>query len=367
MSGDDKVKRLTESALLMAVSIVLFLGAFIPLLGILVAPFCPVPLCILTSRYGMRHGAFIAFTTVLCLSLIFSVVVGAAFVPFVFTGFVLGYLGRYDGPPLRALVFGIVALQSLFLLSFYGYEAVASKSETILSVREIIDDRFDKTALAFHDVKLKFVELSQGKTPAKDDRMGNILAIAFSKEDCGDLNKLMGLLESRGSQPARQMQMFIQAVMYFPFAFFFVLASVGFSMTFFVASVLAERFKFRLPQLPAFARWQGSRIAAVGGLLSTGLTVMLYNGSQTGELWLYLLNFSFVFLLCFIALGTSMMVFYLERLGIGPVIRFFLVLLAFRYFAFWPLPVLPLGALLDSLFDIRKIHAPAGEVLQEVQ
>ena len=143
MSGDDKIRKLTESSLLMAVSIVLFVGAFIPLLGIFVAPFCPIPLCIITSRFGLSHGTFIAFVTVLCLSLVFSVVVGAAFIPFVFTGLLLGALSRIKGSPLRAFSLGIFALLAMFMMAFYSYNYVAEGSDGILTVSQFIDVRFD--------------------------------------------------------------------------------------------------------------------------------------------------------------------------------------------------------------------------------
>ena len=356
MSGDDKVKRLTESSLLMAVSIVLFLGAFIPLLGILVAPFCPVPLCIITSRYGMKHGLFMSFTTVLCLSLIFSVVVGAAFIPFVFTGFLLGTLGRYKGPPLRSLMYGILALQMLFMVTFYGYETVASRSENFATVRQVVEDRFDRTSKAYSHVRESLQAIASGDDSGEKDGVRRFLALILSKEDSAAFDKVLGLLSKRASGPLKEMKMFILAVMHFPFAFFFVLASIGFSLSFFVATVLSERFGFDLPLLPPFSRWQGSRLSAFIAMALLGGTVWQYNGSDTGELWLYLLNFSFVFLLYFIVLGTSLLVYLLNICGIGPVIRFFLVLLAFRYFAFWPLPALPLGALVDSLFDLRKLH-----------
>jgi uncharacterized protein YybS (DUF2232 family) len=88
----EATRKLTDSALLMAVSMVLFLGAFVPLLGILVAPFSPLPLCMLAMRYGPRHGALVGLTAIGALSLVFSPVYGAAFLPFVYVGLVLGIM-----------------------------------------------------------------------------------------------------------------------------------------------------------------------------------------------------------------------------------------------------------------------------------
>ncbi|MGB4096423.1 MAG: DUF2232 domain-containing protein, partial [Acetomicrobium sp.] len=71
-------RTMVETSLLVALSVVLFLAShFLPVIGIIISFFCPVPLVIL----GLKEPVQNAFT--------------GAFVAFVLTTFVLGLLGGF--------------------------------------------------------------------------------------------------------------------------------------------------------------------------------------------------------------------------------------------------------------------------------
>lgn len=336
MFGDEKVKRLTESALLMAVSIVLFMGAFIPLIGIFIAPFCPVPLCIITSRYGIRYGCFLAFVTVTCLSLLFSVVLGGAFVPFVLTGVLLGALGRYKGTPLNAVVIGILAMLAMFLTTFYGYNAIARRSDNLLTVHHMIDGRFEQLSksISEYEVKLEADTLDEAKNQQTVTLWKTVL--------------------TQVKEPLKQIRLLVLGVMIFPLAFFFVLSTIGFSLSFLVATSLSERFSFALPKLPPFIQWRGKWYVTVGVVLYKVGTMVTSAGGPGMQLWsIYLMNFGFVLLLYYVVLGFSLLFFGMEQLHLGHIIQFFLMLLTFCYCTLGSWPLVPLGALLDSWLNIR--------------
>jgi hypothetical protein len=344
MVDDQKVKRLTESALLMAVSIVLFMGAFIPLAGIFIAPFCPVPLCIITSRYGIRYGSFIAFVTVICLSLLFSVVIGGAFVPFIFTGILIGALGRYKGTPLSAVVLGILAMLVMFLTAFYGYNAIALRNTNLLTVHQMIDEKFEYFEKRISDYELKL------KADSSDETKNNQTIMIWQT------------VLTQVKVPLKQIRILVLAVMFFPLAFFFVLSSLGFSVSFLIATSLSERLGFALPKLPPFSEWRGKWYVTIGVVLYWAGTIVTSSGGPGMQLWsLYLMNFSFILLLYYVVLGFSLMSFGMKQLGLGHIIQFFLMLLTFRYFTLGSWPVLPLSALLDSWFNLRSFKVSHSE------
>jgi len=321
--GRESTKQLTESALLMAVSIVLFFGAFIPLLGILVAPFSPVPLCILTIKYGIRHGLLVALVTLGILSLMFSVVLGGAFVPFVFVGLTLGTFAHRRVTGLRVLVGGTAATVLVLLAMFYCYEAYAGRTEHMLTIAEFWERKF------------------AGATRLLDDMTTTTLRNA-------------GGMATALREGLDTLRWLVAEVFRFPLAFFTVLGGLGFGMSFFVATHIVGKLGFPFPVLPSFGQWQGSLLAAAALGCCYPVTMYLMRDEAWRAWRLFAVNVLFVLLSYHIVTGLALVEYHLGRWGIDAVLRFVVLVLALRFVTFPPAPLLLVAAVLDPIVDLRS-------------
>ena len=324
--GREKTKQLTESALLMAVSIVLFFGAFLPLLGILVAPFSPLPLCILTVRYGLKHALLVALVTLGLLILLFSIVLGGAFIPFLFVGLLLGALVRHGATGLRALVLGTLATALLLMGLFCFYDYMAEGSEHLLTSDQFLERSFEnmqELVAGLEDTVLK----------------GNEEMLASLSGGVATLQRL------------------VDEVFRFPLAFFTSLAAMGFSLSYLVASLMSKKLELSIPALPRFSRWQGLKSTSLLFLLTYLLTMYFWRDEALRNWRIYALNFLFLFLLYHIVLGLSLLESFLAERKIDPILRFVLHLVALRFLTLPPAPVLTTAALLDPFFDFRGISS----------
>ena len=312
----------------MAVSIVLFFGAFLPLLGILVAPFSPLPLCILTVKYGLRHGLMVAFITIGVLSVLFSVVLGGAFIPFVFVGLVLGALARRRSTGLRALVGGTLATLLLLLSLFYLYEYVASNSQNLLTIREFWNKKFERTDEVIGELEKSVLKGNKALT--------------------GPLRAHLGTL-----------QWMVSEVFRFPVAFFSTLAALGFAMSFFVAQRMLKKLGLDFPDLPAFHAWQGTKEAVAAFLVCYLGTMYCWRTESLREWRVYAINILFLLFVYHLVLGLSNLEFHLRKRGTDSILRVIVHLLALRFLAFPPVPLVTTLALLDPWFNFRKLDTAA--------
>lgn len=331
--SNGATKKLTESALLMAVSLVLFLGAFVPVLGILIAPFSPVPLCMLAMKYGPRHGALVGATTVGVLSVLFSPVLGGAFVPFVYVGLVLGVMGYYkaSGP----LIWTVGTASTVVLLwgLFIAYDGYAAASGTLPVVSQTVDR-------VFADVG------------ARLQTMG---AQAFSNDPAAVRTGLANL---------EILRRFVQEVLRFPLAFFASLAALGFSMSYYVASRLLDKMGFELAGLPPFSTWRSPWYLSWGFIASYLFFEYCFRTEfRAGRL--YALNVLGVFLMLYVVMGLAIVEHYLALWGVPLGLRVIVGGAAAFLLTFPPVPLLTAMGVLDPWIDFRKIGRALPSVPQD--
>ncbi len=317
----------------MAVSIVLFFGAFLPLLGILVAPFSPLPLCILTVKYGLRHGLMVALITIGVLSVLFSIVLGGAFIPFVFVGLVLGALARRRSTGLRALVGGTLATLMLLLGLFYLYEYVASNSQNLMTIREFWNRKFERT----------------------DEVIGDLETSVFK----GNKSVTAPLRAN-----LRTLQWMVSEVFRFPLAFFSTLAALGFAMSYFVANRMLKKLGLLFPDLPEFSKWQGTKEAVALFSACYLMTMYCWRTEALREWRVYAINILFLLFVYHLILGLSLLEFNLRRRGTDSILRVIVHLLALRFLTFPPAPLLTTLALLDPWFDFRNLALEAAPAIE---
>lgn len=308
----------------MAVSIVLFFGAFIPMLGILVAPFSPLPLTILTMKYGPRHGAAVAMVTVGCLSLLFTAIVGLAFVPFVFVGLVLGTLAQRGARGTVIMVIGTLATAALLMGLFYGYEAIALRDPSIMTADETLSRFFDDT----RELGRRMLKAGSGALVDFEDGV-------------------------------TQLQKLTRVILYFPLVLMTLVGGMGFAMTYFVGHRLLAELGLPIPGLPPFRTWRGPWWLTWGmiGSFVVG-TAATSHGWGEGQVYAY--NVFFVFLLFYMLMGLAILEHFLVRIGVDPVLRVVVHLLAVKL-AFMPVPVVTIAGLLDPWLDLRRLGAAPAD------
>ncbi|HPU77414.1 MAG TPA: YybS family protein [Thermosynergistes sp.] len=110
---------LVEASLLVALSVVLFMASnYLPLLGMVVSLFCPVPLVIMGLRASVRGAILGAAVASLLVTALVGVMGGALFLfSFAILGVSLGYFVRRFGRATEILFYGVlVSLASKILL-----------------------------------------------------------------------------------------------------------------------------------------------------------------------------------------------------------------------------------------------------------
>jgi len=309
----------------MAVSIVLFAGAFLPLLGILVAPFSPLPICILTMKYGPRHGLIVAVVTVGVLSLLFTFVLGGAFIPFVYVGLILGTMVYRNATGQSIMAVGIVSTLALLLGLFCAFDAYAHFTPSVKTIGQTAAEAFDR------------VEAFYGSS-AVEWALGGEEAV------------------TRVLATVKMGRQFVVAVLAFPLAFLASIAALGFGLSYLVAHRCLLTLGYPCPGLPRFSQWTSPWYLAWGMMASYGAT-RYYFGIDDGTGRLYSLNFLFVFLALYVVMGLAVLEHVMHDGGVPRALRPLLHLFALSLFVYPPVPIVPVLGLLDPWVDFRRLNS----------
>jgi len=134
-------RAVTESALMAALSFVLYLGSSLPLLGGFFILLCPVPLTLV----GLRHGVRRAVLSSVCAALLVTLVSGGPvqgylfLVPFGFVGIITGWMLARRHAPGRALLVAATVMTlavtpaMTFLEKAIGLEDLCAESQKMMT------------------------------------------------------------------------------------------------------------------------------------------------------------------------------------------------------------------------------------------
>ncbi len=321
----EYVGRLTETSLLVAATVVLFFLAFVPLVGLLFAPFSPLPLSLAVMRNGVRFGILGAATALLVVFL-FSGVLAVCFVPFLFMGLFVGVgLARgWSGE--KILAWGICALSVVLLLFSAGVEWYLHRTPGVRTIRERVEDVFRESE--------RFVEarLSGALEPQVLRRMKHDLAL---------------------------MRRVAVKIVEFPLMLCFCMASVAVSIYWFVVWMVLRRLGMREGPLCEPSRWRLPWYSVWPLILS----YMAYEwaSARRPAVALAALNLLGVCFICFVVVGFSVLWGILRKRKMAFPVAAFIMAFSVIFLTLPPYPLVPLLGLLDPWFDFRGLDA-GGDV-----
>lgn len=328
-----RVQMLTECALLIAISVCLFFAAFLPLMGIFIAPFSPMPLTLAVRKHGFRTGLFACFVS-LCLCFVFGVLYGLAFVPFVWAGVLLGGAARLNLSGPRTMAVGVVGLAVLLLGLYYPVNGYLAKSPTLPSIEEMIDRSFATMTLQVKEAMRSTFGVNDAEIQ-KQSRLHEVLA------------------------QIETFRLLSRKIFEFPVAFFVCLAAIAFGIYFALARWFLSRLHVELPDMPPLREWKLPWTFSwpLIALLAFHAAVRHYE-HPFGTLVSY--NFIGIFLALYLSIGLAIVEHTLHRFRADALAKTFVYLVLLQVVVFAAaLPYFALVGVLDSWFDFRGLERAA--------
>lgn len=300
-------KVIVESALLITLTFTFFLGSlYIPLIGVALALFSPVPLVVLSMRYGLKRG------------------VGSAIIA--------SFLVLLVGGPFQAFVFifnsAVVAIAIGFLVGrgfrsgeviFYG--TLASLGGKVLF--------FVLSALL---IGINPLEL-------------NLKMIQDAFKTSAEFYEKIGLLPKDSYFSGSNLEALLRYLrIIFP-AIIILASALDAFLTFVVSGWVLRRLKQEFPYLSSFSEWRFPRSIFWGMVLGLLFSMI---GEQVSNSYLTNAgaNLQLVFGVLFMIQGASLIDYFLKKLNLKRFIRFIIVFLVFTQ------PFLSKIALFLGMFDL---------------
>ncbi len=303
---------LVEVSLLSAISAVLFLSSvFIPVVGVAVAFFCPVPIVILGMKHGFRRG--------LTGTVVASIIVGLLSGPFqalwMFMGF--GFVG---------LGIGVLVAMGKSAIEVLIYGSMISLSSKVVLVL---------LSLALFGVNPFSIDIKQ-----MEHALTSALSVAGSSVD-------VKLLVSRW---LTIMQIAVPAI--------FLLASIiDTFLAYIVSYKVLKKMHISMPQLLPFELWALPRSMFWGFV--AGILFAWMGRGDVGNLWYRIgINVQIVFSIAFMIYGMSILYFWLKKVKMPKVVAWIIVVVTVLQ-PFLSQLLVFLG-IFDLWVDFRKIRKGAG-------
>jgi len=285
-----RAKPIIEGALLITLAVVLFAGGvYIPLVGVILALFSPVPLVILGMRYGLKRGVISGLTSSFLLLLI--------------TG------------PFQAFIFlfnsAVVAIAVGYLVG-KGLKA----NEVILY-----------SALVSLMSKIVFFALSAlivGVNPLEV----NLKLIQDSLRSSAEIYEKFGLAGRDSYLLGRNLENFLGYLrMVFP-AVIIVASALDAFLTFVVSGWILKKIGEPFPELPSFSEWRFPRSLLWGMGLGVIFSIL---GEEMTNFYLVSAgaNLQLVFGFLFILQGISLADYFMKRFRFHKWVRYLLIFLSF--------------------------------------
>ncbi len=310
-------RTMVETSLLVALSVVLFLAShFLPVIGIIISFFCPVPLVIL----GLKEPVQNAFT--------------GAFVAFVLTTFVLGLLGGFF------FLFGFALMGVSLGVLGRRFEKVSD----ILSYGFLI-------SLSCKLVLMALVKLLTGMNPFAIDP--DTLMESF--------NNVMGVLSgSHGEAFLETMRMQFETMsrimVHILPAILMAASFLDCVISYVISEKIARRFRIVfLPGMPPFGEWRFPKSTLFAFFIALVLSFFGRSGNNIGVLYVVGLNLKVISMMIFLIQGLATVWYLLSKLSKDNMKRWvgILVVVMIIFVPILSMAVIMLG-FLDILVDLRS-------------
>ena len=314
LTMSNKITPLVEGGLLAAITAILGLAAtFLPIVGIVIEFFCPIPIVILTVRQGLKFGAAAVVASFL-LTLIFTGPALAIRLALTFSlcGLVLGQCLRLKLNAVKCFVPTFImacAAQIVMLIMFLAIMGVDLIGENMQMIRDSFDESFKFYADMGVDPQL----------------------ISQSREMVEPIARFIGLLTP---------------IILFSVALINTAGSYALTKWFF----RKLNMKFAEP-LPPFAQW---RFPVAFVYLAAFAGIGIYWGEKLSEGGLYFISMNALFIACIIGLiqGLSLLSFMADKYKVSKLVRrLIFVILILNFFL---LQIVAFTGLFDIIFDYRK-------------
>ena len=311
---NNKITPLVEGGLLAAITAILGLAAtFLPIVGLIVEFFCPIPIVILTVRQGLKIGAAAVVASFL-LTLIFMgpVLAIRLVLNFSLCGLVLGQCLRLKLNAVKCFVPTFImacASQIVILIMFMAIMGVDLIGENMQLIRDSFNDAFK----VYEEIGVDPQIINQ------------------SKEMVEPIARLIGLLTP--------IILFLVAL---------INTACSYALTKWIFKKL--NMKFAEP-LPPFTQW---RFPVAFVYLAAFAGIGIYWGEKLSAGGLYFISMNALFIACIIGLiqGLSLLTFIADKYNVSKLVRriiFVVMLLNFLL-----LQVVAFAGLFDMVFDYRK-------------
>lgn len=302
-----RTKAIVEGALLIALTFILFLGSlYIPFFGIALALFSPVPLVILSMRYGLRRGVGSALIASFLILLI-----GGPFQAFVFifnsaaVAIAIGFLVGRGFKASEVIFYGTLASLGAKVL-FFILSALLIGINPLEFNLKMIQDAF-KSSVEFYE-KLGLISGDSYFSGPKVETLVSYLRVIFP-------------------------------------AIIILASALDAFLTFVVSGWVLRKLKEEFPQISSFSEWRFPRSVFWGMVLGLLFSIV---GEQISNSYLTNAgaNLQLVFGVLFMIQGASLIDYLMKRLGLKRFIRFVIVFLILTQ------PFLSKIALFLGMFDI---------------
>ncbi|KUK14647.1 MAG: hypothetical protein XD52_0067 [bacterium 42_11] len=302
-----RTKQTVEGALLIALTFILFLGSlYIPLIGIFLALFSPVPLVILSMRYGLKRGLAGA-----SISSFLILLAGGPFQAFVFifnsavVAIAIGFLVGRGFRPSEVLFYGTLASLGAKILFF-------SLSALILGINPF-------------EFNLKMIQ------------------DAFKSS--ADFYRKLGLLQEGSPLSDQNLSAFLNYLRTIFPAIIILASALDAFLTFVVSGWVLRRLRETFPSLPSFSEWRFPRSIFWG--MAVGILFSIIGGHTSNS---YLINaganLQLVFGVLFTIQGASFLDYLMKRFRLKRGFRIVVIFFVFTQ------PFLSKVALFLGMFDV---------------
>jgi len=311
--GGGGARPLVESALLAAITVLLmFLGAYLPIAGILVILIWPIPVMVVILRHGLRYGLMtvgvIAMLTAMFMGILQALFAGVAIVGFIGVAFGLGLQRHWSAGTMIGAGTGVVAAAFLVAILITG---------PLMGVNLVDQIQF---------------------------------AMVESIERAADIYIGMGMDPDAVEETRQQMRDSLEFLqMVFP-AVFMMAALMYASWTYLMTRWIVPRLGYEVPPMPSFATWKAPKWMAPL-LLGAFLAEVLLAAQPDSFMRELSGNVLFATNMGYLLFGVALLYYFVRRVVSSRWLSG--LLCAVLTFNSLMLLLLPLAAILDSGLDFR--------------
>jgi uncharacterized protein YybS (DUF2232 family) len=314
MDKNISTKSLVEGAMLSAITVILSAASiYIPILGMFISFFWPIPIILLGIRHGLKMSIMATLVSGLIVGMLTEPIQALTIIlGFGLIGVALGYSLKAGYSPGKTMLLGTVA-------SLFSKVILIGLTMLFLNINPIVEQ------MQLMQESLEYVT-------------------RFYKSMGVDPKQLKGITDAF-TLMANMITVIIPGML--------LIASVlDTFLNYSIARIVLKKLGTEIESFPPLSRWQLPAYTVVLFLL--GVIFVMTSGMLNIKVLEYIgVNLQMVFSLAFVVEGLALIAFYLSRAKVIKVVRAFVMLLVifnpfFSQVAMW-------AGMLDILFDFRKL------------